>query len=932
MAVYGFPEERYKARTWDLVRRAKPPHPMPWLCIGDFNDIISPADKLGGDVPDMGRLQVANQACNECDFHDVGFSGYRFTWSNMREAPNTVEERLDFALANSDWSCMWPVTKVRHFINYKSDHCPIVLTCSSRRGHRELARTKLFRFEELWLQSGDECSEVVAEAWSRTWSGDDLHGKFEAVSVALGSWGKQKFGDIPKKISDLKVRLQNLQRKPKTEGILREMREAERELDVLLEREEIWWSQRSRANWLKHGDRNTRFFHQKASQRRKWNLIEVITDSGGREVEDDAQISQVLREYFESLFTSSNPSGIEEVTSLVAVRTLLVLIPKIKEPLHAAQYRPISLCNVLFKIITKTIANRLKLILPDLISNSQSAFVPGRLITDNALIAHECFHYMKKKITGWNGMMALKLDMSKAYDRVEWNFLQAVLSSMGFPTHWVTLIMNCVSSVDFSIMLNGNPQPVFSPLRGLRQGDPLSPYLFILCGEVFSALIQRSIYVSSLHGIKIAKYAPVFSHLLFADDGIIFAKATNQEAEVVKTILTTYERASRQMINLDKSMLLVSRNVPQNRLYELKQLLGVKAVESFDRYLGLPTIFELESMISRFYWGGNVSKRGIHWSSWSKLCRSKCDGGLGFRDLHAFNMALVAKNWWRIYSHPESLFAQIFKGVYFPHGSMLKAKKGWLPSYAWSSIWSTKWTFETGARWKIGNGQMVDVRHDNWLPHGTPIIYSEDLLLDLNITYVSDLLLNSGKEWNRELVEHVFCPNTALQITSLPLSMHGGVNDSLFWPGAPDGLYSSKLGYSFIRDHEAQTTTSASMATSPLPAKLWQSFWKTTALSRCKDLAWRVFCSLLLVRDSLWRKGVNIDPSCPLCGYESETVSHLWLHCPVSKCFWFAHPLALRLDNFFTVTDFLLQFLVDADSDAVASWQTASYALWEARN
>ncbi|XP_057444542.1 uncharacterized protein LOC130736769 [Lotus japonicus] len=119
---------------------------------------------------------------------------------------------------------------------------------------------------------------------------------------------------------------------------------------------------------------------------------------------------------------------------------------------------------------------------------------------------------------------------------------------------------------------------------------------------------------------------------------------------------------------------------------------------------------------------------------------------------------------------------------------------------------------------------------------------------------------------------------------------------------------------------------------SPLPAKLWQSFWKTTTLPRCKDLAWRVCCSLLPVRDSLWRKGVNIDPSCPLCGYESETVSHLWLHCPVSKCFWFAHPLALRLDNFSTVTDFLLQFLVDADSDAVASWQTASYALWEARN
>ncbi|XP_057432239.1 uncharacterized mitochondrial protein AtMg00310-like [Lotus japonicus] len=200
---------------------------------------------------------------------------------------------------------------------------------------------------------------------------------------------------------------------------------------------------------------------------------------------------------------------------------------------------------------------------------------------------------------------------------------------------------------------------------------------------------------------------------------------------------------------LDKSMFSVSRNMPQNHHYELKQLLGVKAVENFDIYLGLPTIIgksksqsfqfvkdrvwkkfkgwkegslprlgkevfiksvaqaissyvmfcfmlpnglcaNIESMIFWFYWGGNVLKRGLHWTSWSKLCRSKCDGGLGFRDFHAFNIALVAKNWWRIYSHSESLFAQIFKGVYFSNGTIINAQKGWRPSYAWSSIWGTK--------------------------------------------------------------------------------------------------------------------------------------------------------------------------------------------------------------------------------------------------
>jgi len=157
--------------------------------------------------------------------------------------------------------------------------------------------------------------------------------------------------------------------------------------------------------------------------------------------------------------------------------TTLVLIPKVKNPQELSQYRPIALCNVLYKICSKVIANRLRLVLDDIISEEQSAFVPGRLITDNVLVAYESIHYLKKK-KGKTGACAVKLDMAKANDRVEWAYLRSIVIKLGFHESLVNLIMTCVETVRFSVRVNGHLSNAFFPSRGIRQGDPLSLFFF----------------------------------------------------------------------------------------------------------------------------------------------------------------------------------------------------------------------------------------------------------------------------------------------------------------------------------------------------------------------------------------------------------------------------------------------------------------------
>ena len=267
--------------------------------------------------------------------------------------------------------------------------------------------------------------------------------------------------------------------------------------------------------------------------------------------------------------------------------TYITLIPKMNNHDEVTHFRPISLCNVTYKIISKILVNRLKPLMDKLISPFQNAFIQGRSITDNILLAHEIFDTLKKKKGRKKGFGVLKIDMNKAYDRVSWTFLQAVMLTMNFSPIWVNWIMECVITIKYTLLVNGSPTQSFQPNRGLRQGDPISPYLFLLCANVLSIALIQAENRKQIKGIAIGRQGVSFTHLLFADDSLFFFQNECSSLNNLKRIIMWYCSLSGQSINFAKSDLYCSPNIPQNEQNTIANSLQVNLVQQPSRYLGI---------------------------------------------------------------------------------------------------------------------------------------------------------------------------------------------------------------------------------------------------------------------------------------------------------------------------------------------------------
>jgi hypothetical protein len=508
------------------------------------------------------------------------------------------------------------------------------------------------------------------------------------------------------------------------------------------------------------------------------------------------------------------------------------------------------------------------------------------------------------------------------------------MQKLGFDERWMSLIMMCVNSVSFQIKVNGERLENFKPSRGIRQGDPISPYLFLLCGEGLSSLLKNYDGGWVDRGIRVSPWSPWISHLLFADDCLVFIKADDRSAQRLNTILDIYSTGSGQSANKMKSSVYCSPNCSAQSRAAVQGTLQIDREALSEKYLGLPTAsgriteeqFEhlveksrskaqgwsekklacaarevliksviqalpansmscfkltrglcrkVTAVMSKYWWAGSLDKSGMHWQSWDKLAVPKGQGGLGFRDLEKFNDAMLAKQAWRLLERPDSLCARVLLGRYNKGGDMLTASCPHGASATWKAIIKGREVLKKGLIRKIGNSRTTKIWHDQWID-GTLNMKPLGRASEEPVQLVSDLLEEDSNQWDVEKVQRIFFPLDAAAILSMPRPRSEQAD---FWAWAWDktGVFTVRSAYKELVQIDGLPEPAGGSSTNDEPT--WKSLWKLKVMPKIRVFWWRVVKNLLPCAAELRRRHIKEISVCMLCGNDNETLFHALIEC-----------------------------------------------------
>ncbi|XP_026417281.1 uncharacterized protein LOC113312760 [Papaver somniferum] len=518
---YGSPfTTNGKLHSWNMIENTCATNSLPWLIMGDCNFVLHEHEKFSQHPINQAEADIFLRKIEEAHFSDLSYTECPFTWTNKRTGPHLTEQRLDIGLPNEAWLDIQPNTTISNLTAIGSDHNLIIINTNPNWKLGQIP----FKFFGPWINHED-CKSIIVECWNTVHKGSlsiKIARKLRDIKVRLKQWNKEVYGNI--KLGDrntgyFHIAIKKRYRRNKIDSI-----------------------QKEDGTWIQDNAEITKTFTNHFANMATAETITInpfiiklipttITLQENQNLLRTAEPLEIKNILFSMAGDKApGPNGFpkkifqanwdivgEDIIHMVENfftyghilkemnSTFISLIPKTDKPTTPAQFRPISLCNTTYKIISKLIAQRLKPLLPKIISPFQSSFIHGRKISDNIAIAYEIIHHMntRRGKKGSNGTVGIKIDMAKAFDRVNWDFLLQVLSQMGFSSQWFNLIHQCISTTSMAVLVNGSPGKFFKPSRGLRQGDPLSPYLFLFCMKALSRYLTHAETQQQIHGIKI---------------------------------------------------------------------------------------------------------------------------------------------------------------------------------------------------------------------------------------------------------------------------------------------------------------------------------------------------------------------------------------------------------------------------------------------
>nr|XP_027127799.1 uncharacterized protein LOC113743944 [Coffea arabica] len=877
--VHAWCTREERRALWSGLLRDKPLH-GPWLVGGDFNVVVETGEKKGG-LPFPCSLSLDFlDFMSSAELFDAGFSGSSFTWCNNRLGRARIWKRLDWLLLNASCYDVGLAVSVSHLARDPSDHSPLLLSVKTREEGKPLP----FRFINAWTTYAG-FRDVVQSSWQQGCSGSPFQivcSKLTRLKADIKGWNKRCFGNIFANSRRAEEAVLEAEKRVEEEG--------SSDAQESLQRANVEWRRcllDDQGYWIDSeegiGAEAVRYFSSlfSAEPTSSWDLSPIIPrliqESDNELLERVPSMEEVRRVIFAMDGDSAaGPDGYtgkfftfawdiiaqdiynavvsffcgEEVPRRVTA-TFILLIPKVQNPASFAQFRPISLCNFLNKVLFRILAERLAPLLPRIISLNQSRFVRGRQISDNYLLTQEVISGIGRKNRGGN--VALKLDMTKAYDRVSWVFLVNVLRTFGFGERWIDMVWRLISNPWFSVLLNGTPHGFFPASRGLRQGDPLSPSLFILAAEVLSRMLNQLLHRPGFCGFKVPRACPSITHLGFADDILIFSSASTCSLKMLMETLARYEGVSGQSINSAKSGFMVHVTLPRGKRALIQRITGFSQKEFPVRYLGCPlfvgrqkkeffqdlsnavyskisswknrllspggkvvlikhvlssiplhllamahppksTLGSLERLFANFLWRAVEGIDRHHWIRWRDLCAAKEEGGVGFRSLSDVARAFSVKLWWR-FRQQSSLWAIFMMAKYVTHAhpGMVGGSVG--ASVTWCRMLQVRELAERHITFVIRSGNS-HFWFDNWLGSGS----LSSRLGSVSDHRIADFLLDG--RWNYQLLAEWMPADIVAEIIRFTLPrIEEGEEDVMVWAPSQSGVFTVRTAFELVRCH-----------------------------------------------------------------------------------------------------------------------------------